>query len=143
MLTAQRVRETLGGYRVLKHVDTFHDLSEQVQEGLPYSALEAVASRFTIPLGELTAVLDLPARTLARRKRTKRLSPEESDRLVRLGRVATLAEDILGDREKAAHWLRRPNRALGRRVPLTCLNTDSGARSVEEVLQRLAHGVYS
>lgn len=143
MLTALRLRETLGGYRVLKGVGNFQDLSQRVKEGLPYLALEAMAARLGIPLGELTAILGLPPRTLARRKRSKRLSSEESDRLVRLGRVVALAEDILGDRERATRWLQRPNRALGQRVPLTCLDTDLGARSVEEVLQRLAHGVYS
>lgn len=39
----------------------------------------------------------LPARTLARRKRERRLRADESDRLFRVGRVAALAEEVLGN----------------------------------------------
>ena len=48
-----------------------------------------------------------------------------------------------GDVEKAARWLQRPNRALGGKQPLQCLDTDLGAPQVETILHRLAHGVFS
>jgi putative toxin-antitoxin system antitoxin component (TIGR02293 family) len=91
----------------------------------------------------LVAVLHLPPRTLARRKRERRLRADESDRLFRLGRIAALAEEVLGSREKASRWLHRPNPALGRVIPLRHLDTDLGARQVEDLLLRIAHGVYS
>ena len=62
--------------------------------------------------------------------------PEESDRLFRLGRIATLAEDVLGSRDKAAAWLHADNRALGGATPLSELDTDLGAEEVESVLLR-------
>jgi putative toxin-antitoxin system antitoxin component (TIGR02293 family) len=88
-------------------------------------------------------VLALPPRTLARRKGEHRLKAPESDRLLRLGRIAVLAEDVLGSPEKASRWLHTPNRALGNRVPLGQLDTDLGVREVESLLLRVAHGVYS
>ncbi len=94
-------------------------------------------------LGEVGEALGIAPRTLARRRRARRLSAEESDRLVRLGRILALAEDVLGDRAKAARWLQEPNRALGRVVPLRHLDTDIGARDVETILVRIEHGVYS
>ena len=93
-------------------------IQAQVRTGLPYSALEAVASGFAIDLGDLVTVLHVPARTLARRKRQKRFRADESDRLFRLGRIATLAEEVLGSRAKAIRWLHQPNRALGNAAPL-------------------------
>ncbi len=51
--------------------------------------------RYGIDSAEMARVLDLPSRTVARRKHEKRFKPEESDRLVRLGRVAALAEQLL------------------------------------------------
>jgi len=66
-----------------------------------------------------------------------------SARLVRLMRVARLAEEVLGSREKAIGWLHDPNRALGNDTPLSQLDTARGARRVEALLGRLAHGVYS
>lgn len=144
MVTAARIAETLGGPRALKrkHV-TFDQLHAQLRSGLPYSALEAVATGFEIAPADLVAVLRVPPRTLARRKREKRLHADESDRLFRLGRIAALAQEVLGSREKATRWLHRPNAALGSAVPLRQLDTDVGARQVEDVLLRIAHGVYS
>ena len=102
-----------------------------------------LAGSFAIEPRDLVAVLHVPARTLARRKREKRLRPDESDRLFRLGRIAALAEDVLGTRQKATHWLHQPNRALGNAVPLRQLDTEPGARQVEDLLLRIAHGAYS
>jgi putative toxin-antitoxin system antitoxin component (TIGR02293 family) len=144
MVTAERIAEALGGPRVLKRKSgTLEELQAQLRTGLPYSALEAVASGFEIGTADLVAVLHVPPRTLARRKREKRLRADESDRLFRLGRIAALAEDVLGSREKATRWLHQPNRALGNAAPLHQLDTEPGARRVEDVLIRVAHGVHS
>lgn len=51
----------------------------------------------------------------ARRQKVKErasLSPSESDRLARVVRLISRAEEALEDREKAHRWLRKPNRAL-------------------------------
>ena len=143
MVTAARLKETLGSPGVLRGAADLRAVADRVREGLPYTALGAVAKRFDIPVRDLTAVLDLPERTLARRKRERRLRAGESDRLLRVARVAALAEEILGDQAKAARWLRRPNRALGGKTPLRALDTDLGASQVETVLHRVEHGVFS
>jgi putative toxin-antitoxin system antitoxin component (TIGR02293 family) len=144
MVTPSRIAETLGGYRVLKtRVRSADRLRQRVRTGLPYSALEALGERLGLPVGALGEALGVPARTLARRRGAGRLTAEESDRLVRLGRITALAEEVLGDGAKAARWLRQPNRALGQVVPLRHLDTDLGVREVEAVLLRIEHGVYS
>jgi putative toxin-antitoxin system antitoxin component (TIGR02293 family) len=143
MPTATRLRDAFGGPRVIPGAGDLDAFADRVREGLPVAALDAVARRFEIPMGELTAVLHLPARTLARRKREGRLHADESDRLFRVGRVAALADEILGETAKAARWLRQPNRALGGRTPLEALDTDLGATQVETVLRRVEHGLFS
>ena len=143
-VTAAKMIEALGGARALRHSPRNLDgLREQVREGLPYAVLEAVIRRVALSQDDVAHVLDLPPRTLARRKAEQRLRADESDRLFRLGRIATLAEDVLGSQEKSVRWLHAPNRALGNQVPLRRLDTDLGARQVEDVLLRIAHGVYS
>ena len=144
MVNSGRIAETLGGYRVMKaRVKTAERLREHVRAGLPYTALLALAGRLEIPAGALGEALKIPARTLARRRRAGRLSPEESDRLARIGRILAMAEEVLGDSARAARWLGKPNRALGGVVPLQHLDTDLGARDVETVLIRFEHGVFS
>ena len=143
MVTVARLKETLGSPGMLRNAANLAAVADRVRDGLPYAALGAVAKRLDIPVRELTAVLDLPERTLARRKRERRLRAGESDRLLRVARVAALAEEILGDRAKAARWLRRANQTLGGKTPLRALDTDLGASQVETVLHRVEHGVFS
>ena len=112
-------------------------------EGIPFDALEAFVKTMGMPLTEVTKVLGLAARTLARRKHQRVLTLAESDRLYRLARIACMAIEVLGSPEKATQWLERPNRALGGETPLSFLDTDIGARQVEAVLGRIAHGVFS
>ena len=64
----------------------------------------------------------------------------ESDRLYRLARIVALAKHYLGNEEAAHRWLKRPNRALGGRTPLALIDTELGARAVENVLGRIAYG---
>ena len=133
---------TLGGARLVP-ARTFGQLREILRGGLPFASLSAVASGYAIDGPAVASILRIPARTLARRKKDRRLSAEESDRLFRLGRIATLAEDVLGSRANAAAWLHAANRALGGATPLSQLDTDLGAEQVDAVLRRLAHGVYA
>ena len=137
--TADIVR-ALGGPRLVP-ARSPGQLRALVRAGLPYAALSAVIAGFRLGTAETGTVLRIPERTLARRRKENRLSAEESDRLVRLARIAALAEDTLGGREKAARWLTSENRALGGRTPISELDTDLGAEEVEAALQRLSHGI--
>jgi putative toxin-antitoxin system antitoxin component (TIGR02293 family) len=47
---------------------------------------------------------------------------------------------FIGDGPKATRWLRRPNRALGGSAPLALVDTELGARTVENILGRIAYG---
>jgi len=71
------------------------------------------------------------------------LTAAESDRTVRLAQVFATAAETLGTEEKAAQWLKTPNRALRGGCPIDQLDTDPGVREVEDVLGRIAYGVYS
>jgi putative toxin-antitoxin system antitoxin component (TIGR02293 family) len=57
--------------------------------------------------------------------------------------VLLQASKVLGSLEKARDWLNRPNRALGNEPPISRLDTEIGKREVEDVLNRITHGIYS
>lgn len=144
MISSRRIYQTLGGRRVLRERQaTYETVIKRVRGGLPYAALEAVATRFNIPQEALVRILHIPPRTLARRKKERRLRADESDRLLRLGRVVARVEEVFGDVERAGRWLQKPNRALGGLIPLEQLDTDIGAHQVEEILGRIEHGFFS
>jgi putative toxin-antitoxin system antitoxin component (TIGR02293 family) len=138
------VIQALGGTRVLKReVSNDNDLREIVRAGLPYACFRYVMQKLGLKSSEASVVVNLPMRTIARRKKEKKLRPDESDRLVRVARIGSIAESVLGSEAKAAAWLREPNRALGGVAPLEILDNDIGIKQVEEILGRIEYGVYS
>jgi len=144
MLEIVAIVEILGDSQSSGHpIRSAEELQEWIRQGLPFSSLEAVISRFNLHREELAATLALPARTLARRKLEQRLRPDESDRLVRFVRITQRASEVLGDEGKAMQWLRTPNRALESEAPITWLDTDLGTRQIEEMLGRVEHGMFS
>ena len=137
----QAVVEELGGEQTLGRVLTSErDLREAIREGFPPAVVEELMRASGLTLKELASALDLSARSLQRRRRTGRLARYESDRLYRLARIVALANEFLGDHERAIRWLRRPNRALGGVTPVDTIDTELGARQVENILGRIAYG---
>jgi putative toxin-antitoxin system antitoxin component (TIGR02293 family) len=139
------IAEVLGGRKVLrKIVKQPDDLARLVREGLPVGSVTALAHKLQIRNSVLSRKLGIPQRTLTRRlSQQSLLTSAESDRTVRMARVYANAVDMIGDEEKAVEWLRTPNRALAGEKPLDHLDTDVGAQMVEDILGRIAYGVYS
>ncbi len=144
-MEAAAIAEVLGGRKVLgRIVKSSDELTQLVRRGLPAGSLTALAGKLRVGNIVLSRKLGIPQRTLTRRlSQHSRLTAAESDRTVRLARVYANAVEMIGNEEKAVEWLRTPNRALGGERPLDRLDTDLGARAVEDVLGRIAYGVYS
>ena len=137
----QAVVKELGGQGTFgRPLATDRDLRDAIREGFPYSVIEELMSASGLTLKELADSLDLSSRSLQRRRRSRRLARFESDRLYRLARIVAIAHQNLGDRKRTARWLKQPNRALGGLAPVTALDTELGARQVENVLGRIAFG---
>jgi putative toxin-antitoxin system antitoxin component (TIGR02293 family) len=143
MTATEYVIEVLGGPTVFKGrtLPTASELRDRIRRGLPFRSLDSVRARLQLTVPEAATVLHMPPRTLARRRLARRLAADESDRLYRVACVAAHAVVALGSEEKAAAWLRRPNRALDGEWPIHLLDTDVGARQVEDVLGRIEHGI--
>ena len=137
----QAVIAELGGEAAVgRPLHDQEDLRAAIREGFPQKVVGNVMNSAGITLDELSAALDLSSRSLQRRRRSGRLARYESDRLYRLARIVALAKQYIGDEETATRWLKRPNRALGGLVPLEVIDTELGARAVENVLGIIAYG---
>lgn len=89
-------------------------------------------------------MLVVPKRTLARRTANKEhLSVEETDKALRLDRIARHAARVFGNPDKANRWLRKPKHQLDGATPLSYLASEAGARVVEEMLTRVDYGMYA
>src|SRR2546427_13227460 len=93
MTATEYVIDVLGGPSVFKGrtVPTSAELRERIKRGLPYRSLESVRERLQLSVPEAASMLHMPPRTLARRRQTRKLAADESDRLYRIARVAAQA----------------------------------------------------
>jgi putative toxin-antitoxin system antitoxin component (TIGR02293 family) len=119
------------------------DVTRQLERGLPYRALEEFQRRTALTVAEVSSLISVPVRTLIRRRGGGRLQPaQESDRLVRAARIFADAVRLFeGDDEAARAWLATPQLSLGGATPYEASRTDPGAREVERLIGRLAHGI--
>jgi putative toxin-antitoxin system antitoxin component (TIGR02293 family) len=131
----------LGGRQALgRTLSSDGDLRDAIREGFPPAVVGNLMRVSGLTLKEVAGALDLSPRSLQRRRRSGRLARFESDRLYRLARIMAIAGEYLGDAERARRWLKRPNRALGGLAPLAAIDTEPGARQVENLLGRIAYG---
>jgi putative toxin-antitoxin system antitoxin component (TIGR02293 family) len=141
-----RGRHLAYNYGQMTHQDigvpkTVSETISAVRKVLPPGRLNKIARLLAVDRALLLHVLGISGRTLQRKHvLSARLSPAASDRLARIDRIYGLAVEVFGDSGKAAEWLKRPSRALGKELPLTLLDTDAGAQQVERELRQIQHG---
>lgn len=140
MTLVMEVAEILGVGEAGIHSEL--DLLDAVARGLPTAAVDAVVHSGILTADEAERLIIARRALAARKGRGQHLTRDESDRLVRVVRVNAIALEQFGSAPKAGSWLRKPNRALGGKVPLALLATGEGARMVEETIMRIAHGIF-
>ena len=137
----QDIATQLGGEKAIgRPIRTERDIDAAIREGFPQKVVTEVMHSADLTLKELALSLDLSPRSLQRRRREGKLAKYESDRIYRLARLIALAKRYIGDDDKARRWLKRPNRSLGGRTPFDLIDTEPGARAVENILGRIAYG---
>jgi putative toxin-antitoxin system antitoxin component (TIGR02293 family) len=115
------------------------DLVRLVEGRLPLQAIEGLR-RSGLSDDEVYSLI-VPRRTLAhRRARREPLSRDESDRAVRVARIAAFGEQVFGEPERFWRWVRAPKRQFQERSPLHLVVTEAGARLVEELLYQIDAG---
>lgn len=112
------------------------------EKGFPLASIDALIEQ-GLTLKEISDLIISP-RTLKHRKARKtQLSPAETERVIRIARILTLADKIFGTHEKAMRWLRNPDDRYENTAPIYMLVTETGGRLVEKLLWRIAEGVYA
>jgi putative toxin-antitoxin system antitoxin component (TIGR02293 family) len=137
-----KVAQALGGPKILrKNVFTVADLERAVGSGLPFAALKHVVRHF--PERQKTRVQQIvvPRSTLQRREEEGKLRPAESERLERIARLATLAEQVWESPDEAQRFLTTPHPMLGNEAPIDLAVSDLGTRRVETLLWKLEHSL--
>ena len=118
------------------------DLIRKVQRGFPVSSFEKLRRKLDVSDNLLSQVINIPKRTLTRRKQQGRLNVVESEKLLRIARLYDKALEVFEDEEAAEKWLKEPARGLGGVIPLEYAKTELGAQEIEKLLIRIEHGVF-
>lgn len=133
-------------YVVLLGMTTFdpREVMRAVNKGFPYRAFDRFCRNSGLSFDAVIALIDIPRRTMTRRKAEGRFLPSESDRLLRVSRLFAQALELFeGNRDAATGWLVAAQSALGNAAPLDLARTEVGSREVERLIARLEHGVFS
>ncbi len=142
MALPESIAELLGGKKVLgREVHSELELVAAVRVGFLPEAILTVFDGTLLTKSDMERLV-MPRRTLSHRvKKGQRLTPEESDRVTRVARIVAMAAETFGDREKSFRWLHKPKRGLGDQTPIELIDTEEGARIVEDRLFRISHGL--
>ena len=118
-------------------------LHRMVAHGLKAADLDGISRVIGSTAGAAAEVRRavVPDSTWKRRK-GKSLSPTESDQTARLARVTAFALDVWdGDLDSVREFFALQHPELGGERPIDAMLTDSGARLVENILNRLKYGL--
>ena len=119
-----------------------NDMIQKVQKGLPVRSFEKLGKKLGVSDTLLSRILNIPMRTLTRRKHQGRLNAEESEKVLRIAKLYDKALDVFEDEGATEKWLKEPARGLGGDIPLEYARTELGAREVEKLLSRIEYGVF-
>ena len=146
MLANSDITNALGGRKVLKKsVESSLEVSDMIAAGLPSESAFFLQNLLNLGDLEYSSMLGVSTKTLSRHRQVpvSHLAVEISDRLFRIARIFTLAEDVLENKKAAVSWFLRPQIGLNQRIPFELIKTEVGAREIEELLYRIEYGMYS
>lgn len=136
----------LGVYFGLKRDNiTSFDIISLSRSGVKARFAKKLIKDIQVNQDDFANYVGLKIRTLSRRfeKPSEKMTPEETEKVIRLARVFLQALDIFKNTEKVAAWLKRNNRSLGDNAPISFLDSEVGAQEVMAILGRIKYGVYS
>ena len=111
-----------------------------IREGVKATLLLEASQYYDISQFRLSKLLGISNATVTRKIKSEgRLSPMESERLMRVALIEVVAEDVFASPDLAKSWMLEPNLVLGE-SPLSILDTDIGADEVRKILAAIAYG---
>ncbi|MCF8044835.1 MAG: DUF2384 domain-containing protein [Desulfarculaceae bacterium] len=116
---------------------------QDIERGLPFKEFDTLRNRLELTQKNMGQLVGIGHNTLAHRKRIKRLTKSESERVDRVSRIFNRAKEVFGDEGLARKWLKQPLEYFDGKTPLQYASTELGGREVENLLGRIEHGVFS
>jgi len=112
------------------------------QQGLPFRMVDTFQGILGLSVDRMAEILQIPMRTLTRRRQMDRLHADESGRLFLVAWVFARALALHdGNLERAHRWMDSPARGLGGAAPFTLAADPHGARLIDSLIGQIEHGL--
>ena len=113
----------------------------KARAGLPVTSARWLRDTGGVQRDDFYRLISRDEMARAGKRVERRLSPNASERVIRIALVFGLATEALGAQDRGAMFMRRPHMLLHDRRPVDQLDTETGARAVATILMRLMHGI--
>ncbi len=123
-------------------INNEYGLIPLIKRGLYKKNLMRLADQLSFSLKQMALILHVSERTLRRYRNMQRLSPDISERILKLAQLYTRGIEVLKNRDIFLEWLNSNIIALNDK-PVNLLDTITGIDMVIDVLGRIEYGVYS
>jgi putative toxin-antitoxin system antitoxin component (TIGR02293 family) len=112
----------------------------KIRKGVPAKIFAQTAKRIGLAQSELAIKLGLSPRTMASRR--AKLTPEESEKTLRIQLLFEQAARVFESEDEAREWLNSPAYGLAGQRPIDLLDTEPGAMQVRDYLGAIEYGNY-
>jgi putative toxin-antitoxin system antitoxin component (TIGR02293 family) len=142
MSDGERIVRLLGGEKAFgARIERELDFDLQIKRGFRPLVFASFKRNTRFSNKVLCRVLGVSERSVERMAaEDERIKPIVSDRLYRAAKVIAFAEEVFESRDAGLEWLETPQTGLVGKKPLDLIETEAGAREVEEELNRIEHG---
>lgn len=142
-----KIVELLGGARTFQHPPiTVLDAHNCLVDGLPLCSVAHLTDHVPIlrDAQVFEVVVGMSYRDFQRceQRETVKLDAQQSARIWAFATVLVRSMDVFGSQANAEQWFVMPAMGLEQRRPIDFISTAVGTELIEDLLVRIAHGVY-
>lgn len=119
-------------------------MGDAIVQGFTFEVVASLAHETELSETEILNALNLPDRNKVQRRKHRRFTRVESNRVYALIEAIEASEALFEDETCAAiNWLKKPCRGLGGRSPIENLNSFIELQQVLALIHRLEYGVFN
>lgn len=143
-LPVTRAAEPSGAIAFAEALNDHLLMVQIIKKGITYSLFEEIQKLSSLTSKDWASILNISLRSLQRYKDQNQVfKPIQSEKIIELGQIFILGNEVFGDPAKFKSWLETPNFALGGVVPTELLSDSYGQQLLINELTRINYGIFA
>lgn len=114
-----------------------------VRHGITKTYLTKLKKEVSLDYDALAQALSVTRSTLINKKGSQKFSDQISERILALADLYSFGFEVFEDKENFNKWMFVPNQALGGATPFELIDNQFGREEVQNLIGRIAYGVFS